>query len=175
MSSIRVPHATCSRPRVAVTGTSPTGVIRCTSTSPGAVLAAEGGGPDPSPTCVSTTGTLTTATTTAAAAAPSPQRRTTPPVLHLAHQGGQQGGGQRRVGHGVLEHGGVDPAEQPGQPGELADGARALGAARQVTLERQAVGRRQRAEHVGRVVVGEGTAHPATPSSSSASLSARSA
>jgi hypothetical protein len=69
----------------------------------------------------------------------------------------------------------LDAAEQAGQAGELGDGARAVGAPGQVLLELPPVGGGQGAEDVGAVVVREAARHDPTPSSWSASLSARSA
>ncbi len=69
----------------------------------------------------------------------------------------------------------VDPTEQAGQPGELADRARAVRTPGQVPLELLTVGRVEGAEDVGAVVVREPAAHAPTPISSSASFSARSA
>ena len=45
-----------------------------------------------------------------------------------------------RVGSGLVEHLGADPPEQPGQTGEVADGARALLAAVEVRLLLAALG-----------------------------------
>ena len=89
--------------------------------------------------------------------------------------------GSTVVGQWFERGGGLDlfaghPAEQAGQAGELGDRATAALAARQVALELEPLGRRQRAEDVGGVGVRErAVGHAATPISSRASRSARSA
>ena len=77
----------------------------------------------------------------------------------LAAYGGHQGR-QHRRGQWFERERGLDllarhPAEQPGQAGQLGDGATAPLAPGQVALELQPVGRREGAEDVGGVGVGE--------------------
>ena len=67
----------------------------------------------------------------------------------------------------------VEAAEQPGQAGQPADGAGAVGAPGEVRLEAAAVLRGERAEHVGAVPLVRLVGHLVTPRSCSASRSAR--
>ena len=92
---------------------------------------------------------------------------------YLAGQARQQRRGHRLLAGRAREDVLVDAGEQPGQPGQLADGAGAVVAAGEVLLERQALVGGQGAEHVGAGVVGELAAHAVTPISSSASRRAR--
>ena len=76
----------------------------------------------------------------------------------------------------LLQPGRVEPAEQPGEHGDLGDRVPAGGAAGEVPLVGGTVGRGERAQDVGAVVVRELAAgHPVTPISASANRSERSA
>ena len=79
--------------------------------------------------------------------------------------------GERRTRRSVAS----TRASRPGQSGQLAHGARAVGAAGQVLLELQALGRRQRAQDVGAVLVGEARRLMRPPPSPRAPAAARAA
>ncbi len=72
---------------------------------------------------------------------------------HAAHQRGQQGVGDRHRQLLGVEDLDRHPGQQAGQPGELADRLRALGAARQVPLEGDPVLGGEGAQDVGAVLV----------------------
>ena len=175
----RVPHATCSRPRVAGhRHAHPPGSSGAPRRRPARSLGADGGvgGVPVADLGQRPTGTPTAATATAAAASPAAQsavrrRRRAPraPARAAAWRAaaGRPPGARAR-----------DASTRPSRPGRPASSPTARVQSSQPgrcrSNSRRSAGD-EGAEHVGGVVVGERAAHAVTPISSSASLSARSA